>query len=290
MTARTPSSTVAPARILKIVRDHGPLTTAAIVEHLGHAEGSQRLLPVADQVDALLQRFQAAGLVAKGANAAATTGGSDVLLSQSMTPAAVRRALELAKSPGALVTWEMTDGLLLLQRALGLRLADLALQQEREADPLVNDLKELSQRLANPPSEDPLVRDQLVPCLSEVSTCLAAACYAAALSLAGKALELVIKRQLMLLGDRFDDNLMLGALLRRLRELSAVRTDISAALLDPALGHVANLINQHRVAAVHGQRAVAPPNEDQARVALHALLDVVRRSIVTPGPAAPPAP
>jgi hypothetical protein len=271
---------VAPARVLKIVRDHGPLSSSTVLEHLGSTAGGQRVQLVADQVEAILLRLEAAGLVVRSTAAGLPDG--DALLGQmsmSMTPAAAKRAMELAAGEGTQVHWEMTDALIHLQRALGVSLGDLARRQEREYDPLVQDVNAVVRRVGTPPPADPLVRDQLVPCLREAALCMSAGCHASVLALAGKALELIVKRQLLSLGVEFDDNLMLGPLLGRLREVSAVRADVASELLDPTLGHVANLINQHRISAVHARRAVAPPTEDQARVVLHALLDVTRRLV-----------
>jgi len=261
------------------VRDHGPVTSKAIVQNLGRGQDERTELLV-DQVLSLLERFEEAGLVTRRTVTGPPAEPTNTMLPRSMMPDAVRRAIALSPRDNVIVTWEMTETLLHVQRALGVGLSELADQQERDFDPLVQELRETSQRLATRASEDALVRDQLLPCLAEIATCMASRCYAATLSLSGKALELVVKRQLLALGDKFDDNMMLGPLLGRIRDAAANRPDISAAMLDPSLGHIANLINQHRIAAVHAKRTVAPPTDDQARVVLHALLDVLRRAVL----------
>lgn len=113
--------------------------------------------------------------------------------------------------------------------------------------------------------------NDLLATLFEIATCLKHSCYIAAISLCGKALEVCLKKRLQAHLDRVDDSWMLGTLLKKLGTIESEQ-------LDPTLNNVANIINVSRILAVHAKRPGQLPTENQTIMVVRATLDVLERT------------
>jgi hypothetical protein len=94
------------------------------------------------------------------------------------------------------------------------------------------------------------------------------------MALGGKILELGLKQRMIDLNFKFDDNWMLGTLVSKLGSLPQ-------EYVDPALGNLVNIINQSRIPAVHAKRAIPIPSRDQAIMVVAAVVDVLKRTILS---------
>lgn len=116
-------------------------------------------------------------------------------------------------------------------------------------------------------------RDDFLETLKEIGICFDDKCYMATIGLCGKALEVCLKEVLMRHHVQFDANAMIGGLIRSIKE------HVPGEYLDPALGHVANIINTSRITAVHSHESIPIPSRDQAVMVIFATRDVVRRNL-----------
>ncbi len=63
--------------------------------------------------------------------------------------------------------------------------------------------------------------------------------------------------------------------------LKVVREKLPDVYLDPALGNVANIINQSRIPAIHRLAESVPvPSQNQASMVVFAMMDVVDRHLL----------
>lgn len=109
--------------------------------------------------------------------------------------------------------------------------------------------------------------------IEEIAICFDDECYIAAIGLCGKILEVVLKEILIRHGVGFDSNMMVGPLIRLIRE------KVPDEYLDPSLGNVTNIINTSRITAVHAKERIPIPSRDQAIMVIFAMRDVVRRNL-----------
>jgi hypothetical protein len=116
-------------------------------------------------------------------------------------------------------------------------------------------------------------KEEFLHTLEEIAICFDNACYIAAIGLCGKILEVCLKEILIRHNINFDQNSMIGALVKIVRE------KIPSEYTDPALVNIANIINQSRITAVHAKEKIPIPSRDQTIMVLFAMRDVVRRYI-----------
>jgi hypothetical protein len=84
-------------------------------------------------------------------------------------------------------------------------------------------------------------------------------------------------KQLML--DRnisFEDNWMISALLKKIREAASER------YLDQSLAQIANIINESRIPAVNSKEKIPVPSREQTIMVIHAVADTLSRTILHP--------
>ncbi len=93
------------------------------------------------------------------------------------------------------------------------------------------------------------------------------------MTLSGKILEITIKHYFVMNSITFQNDLMLGPLLRKLAEQEG-------AYVDPGLKNVANIINLSRIPAVHAKENVPIPSKEQASMVIFATLDVLNRFLI----------
>jgi hypothetical protein len=109
--------------------------------------------------------------------------------------------------------------------------------------------------------------------IEEIAICFDDECYIAAIGLCGKVLEVVLKEILLRHGVNFDSNMMVGTLIKLIRER------VSGEYLDPSIGNVINIVNTSRITAVQANERIPIPSRDQAIMVIHATRDVVRRNL-----------
>jgi len=109
--------------------------------------------------------------------------------------------------------------------------------------------------------------------LEEIAICFDTECYIATIGLCGKILEVCLKEILIRHGQEFDPNVMIGQLLRKIRE------QIPNEYIDPSLENIASIINKSRITAVHAKESIPIPSRDQAVMVIFATREVVRRNL-----------
>jgi hypothetical protein len=105
--------------------------------------------------------------------------------------------------------------------------------------------------------------------LREIAACMDSDCCRAALSLAGRTLELVLKIHCQNHNVAFDEKHSAGQLIGVIRD--------SKLYVDPGLKNILDLINQQRILGVHAKTGIPIPSRSQANMVCHALLDVLKR-------------
>lgn len=240
-------TSVTPAQVALFVREHGPIARAEVYEHFGVSppEASSRMTGPRELLSFALEQLVAAGLV--------------------------------ERRPGARTLadiYEVTPQLQVVQRALGISLSALAESEGNPHESECEALFDLAQRVVRPPLNVLHYAPMLSHALEEMSKCLRASCYVAVMGLAGKLLEITIKHSMVARSIDFQEDWMLGTLLRKF--------EVDGGYLDPGLKNIANLINVHRISSVHAKQNVPPPSSDQALMVVRASLDVIKRLICEP--------
>lgn len=170
------------------------------------------------------------------------------------------------------LVFEVTPLLDEVQRGLHLSLGQLSREQQPESD-ASRGLRASMEVAASTIPASAVYREDLLATIREMRDCLGASCYIAVLCLAGKCLELCLKQRMTTLGVSYDEGWMLGKLLERARSAPG-------EYFDPALGNIANIINQSRIPAVHAKRSVPVPSMEQAVMVVNAVLDVMNRTLL----------
>lgn len=165
--------------------------------------------------------------------------------------------------------WTATERLAALQQVLQVSLTQLA-DLTRERTDVEQSLVRLHVAL-DEGADRPATAD-LRRTLDEIATCYRARCYAAVLSLGGRALEVLLRQIIEARRGTYESSWAIGRLLQALGELSEP--------VDSGLKNVANLVNQYRIGAVHA-RAEPPPSESQAALVIHAIVDLAQRTLAT---------
>ena len=143
---------------------------------------------------------------------------------------------------------------------------------------------EVSQAVADLQSEcaranlNELYREDFLQSLEEIRICFDEECFIAAIALSGKILEVCLKEVLMRNDVSPDPNAMVGTLIK------SIRGRLPDVYLDPSLLNIVNIINASRITAVHAKERIPVPSRDQAVMVIFAMRDVVRRTLVAPGP------
>jgi len=109
--------------------------------------------------------------------------------------------------------------------------------------------------------------------LGEVAACLRVGAYRAVLALIGRSLEIVLKMGLDGRQIEYGPEWMVGRLLREYQD--------RGVYLDPTLKNSYNLLNLHRVQAVHFKEIDQVPTKEQALAAVLTLVDTVRRCLLS---------
>jgi len=122
-----------------------------------------------------------------------------------------------------------------------------------------------------PPSN---YRADLLASLAELDICLQQNAFIAVMCLSGKILEICLKHILSNANIIYDPNLMIGKLIAKIRE-----SNIQEVYFDPGLGNIANIINQSRIPAVHLKDNIPVPSKNQAKMVVHAVLDLLNRTM-----------
>lgn len=107
--------------------------------------------------------------------------------------------------------------------------------------------------------------------LQELKQCLMRSCFRAALALCGRILEASLKIVLLKADISFDDNWMVGRLLKEL--------DDKDLYCDPALKNYYNIVNQQRIIGVHVRESVPIPSENQVLSVTYIVCDCVERCL-----------
>jgi hypothetical protein len=249
-----PPTYFSPADILIFIRESGPCSLLGVARHARVPQGTLGLRAGGRLITELSQ-LEGAGLIAR-------TGPEP-------------RPEYLLGVKGAETTYQVTDQLARIQGALGLSLSTLKRAQKARERDAVRALQVARQRAEAVVVSDASYREDFLRTLEEMAIAFSSGCFIAVLALAGKTLELALKQRLGQLGIGFDDNLMLGLLIKKVTE--------AGDYVDPALGHTANIINQSRIPAVHAKRAVPVPSEEQAAMVVNAVLDVLNRTMLADG-------
>ncbi|MCP9933966.1 hypothetical protein KBZ08_08545 [Cyanobium sp. Candia 9D4] len=168
-------------------------------------------------------------------------------------------------------TFQVTPLLRKLQYALDLSLTKLRASNTPKAEAEQLSLKEMARKLAAT-MPDYGYKNDLIASIQELSRCLSSSCFIAVMALSGKILEIAIKHYFVVNSIPFQNDLMLGPLLRKLAE--------QGAYVDPGLKNVANIINLSRIPAVHSKENVPIPSKEQASMVVFATLDVLNRFLI----------
>lgn len=155
------------------------------------------------------------------------------------------------------------------EQRLRLAVADLTGDPRSEVSRSVEELREEC-KLAQ---INPNYREEFLHTLEEIAICFDNECYIAAIGLCGKILEVCLKEILIRHGVGFEPNVMVGMLIRSIKERA------SSEYIDPALTSIADIVNQSRITAVHAKERIPIPSRDQAVMVIFATRDVVRRNL-----------
>ncbi len=118
-------------------------------------------------------------------------------------------------------------------------------------------------------------REDFLRTLEEIQVCYDAGCYIASISLCGKILEVCLKEVMETRGLDVDPLATSGRLIRQLKN------QMPDEYLDRALENVLNLINVSRNTQIHANERIPVPSADQARMVMHAMMDLVRRKLLS---------
>jgi hypothetical protein len=125
-------------------------------------------------------------------------------------------------------------------------------------------------------SVNPIYRDDLLASLRKLDICFRDECFIACLALSGKILEMCLKQLMLDRNISFEDNWMISALLKKIREAASER------YLDQSLGQIANIINESRIPAVNSKEKIPVPSREQTIMVIHAVADTLSRTILHP--------
>ena len=112
---------------------------------------------------------------------------------------------------------------------------------------------------------------ELVADLDEISSCMKVGAHRAVLALAGRCLEIVLKTGLRLRKLPYNEDWMVGRLL--------TEYEAQGVYLDPSLKNSYNILNLHRVHAVHFKEPAEVPSREQAVAIIFTLIDTVNRCL-----------
>lgn len=272
-----------PAAVLRFLRDAGPVSLAQVEsvfapQSPGVASTDMLANAARHHLAQLLLQLQRAELIEEGPalppQVSSELGGSAHARTEARFPIRGTTA------------WYVTPRLMALQQGLGVSLATLAEEQARLArgdtriwmPPPAHcpgaGLRACAAEMEGRVAAGPFLTD-LVETLRQMATCLDHQCTIAVLALAGKVMERCLKMAMTAAGLYVDDGWMLGVLLRKYEEAGS-----AGRPLDAGLKNIANLVNQHRIPAVHAKEVVSLPSQDQAQMVAHATIEVVRRLLL----------
>lgn len=250
--------------VLKDIRDGECQELASLLREYCTGEGSTPIdEEKVDFLFAILARLESLNLIRR-------SEGHETVLNRSLARTlAVFSLSDAFPKPSILIRWEATEELWELQGILKISLSNIQKRQNSPHPELRRELNALSEKLHKelPAS---VFREDLLASVKELAICLREQCYIAALSLCGKILEIDLKAMMDSQGLEFQDDWMLGTLLRKL-------SNEGTPYLDKSLKNIANIINQHRIPAVHAKRNIPIPSSHQASMVVNATIDVTNR-------------
>jgi hypothetical protein len=260
---------LAPATVLLELRQHGESSFADLRNRLGIHESPSDAR--SGRLAEILRALEEVGIVTATAHADADGLGPDAE-GRGFRERARSREQRLSFWCAPDRRYRVSSRLAELQVALGFSLNRLSEERNGRHDAERRDLDDLARTIdARMPACG--YKTDLVRSITELSVCIGAGAYIACLGLAGKLLEVGLKDHFEATGTPFSDDWPLGPLLGKLGE--------SGAYADPALKNIANIINASRIPAVHAKREVPVPSADQAVMVVRAVLDVLKRLVVT---------
>lgn len=116
----------------------------------------------------------------------------------------------------------------------------------------------------------------LVKCFEELKITYYNNCYISALSISGRILEISLKHILIINNITFDDNLMVGNLIKKINE-SGITINMHSSM-----NNIANIINQYRITSVHSKMQTSPPNREQTILVIYAAIEMIRTAFCKP--------
>jgi hypothetical protein len=169
----------------------------------------------------------------------------------------------------AVVQKALEDSKHLISRALSVLCKSEAGGSDTDMARLFKDLQDTGAAV----SVEFVYYDDLRNALRELAVCFEHECYSAVMGLAGKILEICLKQRLDDMGIAYGDDMMLGALLTKLKKSKS-----DADYIDPNLNNIANIINQSRIPAVHAKEKIPVPSREQAAMVVFAAADMLKRT------------
>jgi CheY-like chemotaxis protein len=113
----------------------------------------------------------------------------------------------------------------------------------------------------------PSIEADLSATLDEIIICFSNKCFIAATALAGKVLEICLKKCLSDSGVKCDANLTIGGLLKKIKELA-----YNGKTKYFMLNNIASVINEYRISAVHSLGEVTIPTREETILVLYGML------------------
>ena len=110
--------------------------------------------------------------------------------------------------------------------------------------------------------------------LNEIRICFNTRCFVAAIALAGKVLEICLKKYVVSFGVRCEDNWTIGAILKKIKEIG-----VGGKIGFPNINNIAGIINQYRIYAVHSKDEVIIPSREEAIMVVYGMLKVLNQTV-----------
>ena len=120
----------------------------------------------------------------------------------------------------------------------------------------------------------PAIEADLSATLDEIIICFCNKCYIAATSIAGKILEICLKKCLSDSGVKCDEALTIGGLIKKIKE-----TAFNGKKKYFMLNNIANVINDYRISAVHSLVEVTILTREETILVLYGMLKAMDQTI-----------
>lgn len=217
------------AEVLLLIRDAGPLSFQCIENSLGIDDSPSDFRD--RMLDDAISAFISAGLI------------------KEINPSEERPEWSETRQDAI---FAVTPLLRKIQYSLDLSLTKLRANNVPKAEAEQQSLSEAVRRLEATMPDCGYKKD-LIASIKELSRCLRSSCFIAVMALSGKILEITIKHYFVTNSIAFQNDLVLGPLLRKLAD--------QGSYVDPGLKNIANIINLSRIPAVHAKENVPIPSK-----------------------------